>query len=108
MKFSVIFAMLIVFVSLIFGVFHIEKTAQSLREELSLLNEEISENKKSIDVLKAEWSYLNQPERLKNISSRLLELDYTSADQIRDVMEIPLNSIIVGSGTNIEEDQGVY
>src|SRR5690606_7701321 len=56
------------------GLFHLKYEVQALERHLTGLNAEIVRNQEAIHVLEAEWAYLNQPERLKTLSAKRLEL----------------------------------
>lgn len=55
-----------------FGMFSIKREVQSLEDELARVRREIAETRDSIRVLNAEWSLLNQPARLAEMSRRHL------------------------------------
>lgn len=48
------------------ALFSVKYQVQDLEEELGSLNRSITLERQSIHVLNAEWSHLNNPERLKN------------------------------------------
>lgn len=69
--------------------FHTSYRVQELEAELGALNREIIEEQEAIRVLKAEWSYLNEPARLERLSREYLLLQPTQGDQIADIDSIP-------------------
>ncbi len=77
------------------GVFYIERRVENLRQDLIYLNSSILENKERIHVLKAEWSYLNQPMRLEQLASAHLPLEDMKVAQVKPVEYIPLRPIMV-------------
>ena len=82
---------------LIFGIYHIEQRVQDLRAELTGINQNIKSSKERIHVLNAEWSYLTSPSRLSRLTQEQLPLNYVAAAQVKDVAEIPLRPVMVGS-----------
>lgn len=71
--------------------FHISYEVQSLEDELTGLNRQITHQQDSIRVLHAEWAYLNQPSRLRTLADRLSTLEPVSPDQlILAAAELPL------------------
>lgn len=56
------------------SLFVVKHQVQSLDDELIGINSEIVRTRESIHVLKAEWSHLNQPSRLRNLAGRYLEV----------------------------------
>lgn len=55
---------------------------QTLEEELGTLRQSVATEKQRIHVLKAEFSYLAEPERLRRLSSRYLGLVPVSPQQM--------------------------
>jgi hypothetical protein len=59
----------------------------------------IDQERDKIASLKAEWSLLNQPRRLQELSERYhayLELDRLDPNQIATIEEIPLRAVALG------------
>ena len=54
------------------GLFHLTHEVRELEEELARLNRDILAEQEAAHVLKAEWSYLNRPQRLESLSKELL------------------------------------
>lgn len=72
----------------IIGIFKIEQEVQALRKELKDTEKMISLEKNDIRILEVEWSYLNQPERLKQLSRKYLSLNniqYAQLDEIENI-----------------------
>lgn len=63
--------------------------AQEQERELASLNRQIQQERASIQVLKAEWAYLNDPAALEKLSRDHLVLGPTKADQIALLTDIP-------------------
>jgi len=72
-----------------FTLFEVEYRVDSLRAEFNEVNRELVADREAIHVLRAEWSYLNQPERLKKLSQKYLALETAHPRQIRDISAIP-------------------
>lgn len=75
---------------LAFAVYQVEYRVQEMRGQLKEINKQIASDKKAIHVLSAEWSYLNQPERLKSMADKFLKMDYVSASKIVEIEQIPM------------------
>ena len=86
---------IVLVIVLAFGVFQVEHRVQTLRAELDEINRQIIADRDAIHVLKAEWSYLNNPSRLRDMSDEHLFLKYVEASQVRDVGDIPLRPLAV-------------
>jgi hypothetical protein len=72
------------------GLFHVSYRVQSLEDELTQVNREILRERETIHVLRAEWSYLNEPQRLAELSRRHLTLAPLSATQMMRIEDLPL------------------
>jgi hypothetical protein len=72
------------------GLFQVSYRVQSLEEELSQVNRDILRERETIHVLRAEWSYLNEPSRLAELSRRHLTLAPLSASQMIRIEDLPL------------------
>lgn len=60
------------------------------RQRLAVLNANIQEEEESLRVLQAEWSYLNQPDRLEKLSREYLQLSPMKGQQFARTDSIPL------------------
>jgi len=72
------------------GLFHVSYRVQSLEEELTQVNRAILSEREAIHVLRAEWSYLNEPTRLADLARRHLQLAPLSAAQMVRIEDLPL------------------
>ena len=75
-----------------FGLYNGVYLAKAHERELQRLNAEIAKEGETIRVLKAEWSYLNQPERLQELARKHLALAPTNPNQIVVLASLPLRS----------------
>jgi cell division protein FtsL len=87
---SAVGATMLVLVS--FGLYNGVYSAKAHERELQTLTTEISKEGEAIRVLKAEWSYLNQPERLQALARKHLALGPTGPSQIVVLASLPLRS----------------
>lgn len=71
------------------GLFQLKHEVQALDEELVRLNRRIAEEHRTIHVLKAEWSYINQPQRLERLAQRHLDLVPMKPQQITRLADLP-------------------
>ena len=53
------------------------------------LKRQIGEEREALSILRAEWSLLNQPGRIQELSEQHLELKPVQASQIKDYADIP-------------------
>lgn len=77
-----------------FGMFVMKNQVQSLEKELVRINANISEDIKAIHVLKAEWSHLNSPARLRELAGKHIDLNPMKAGQIIRYASLPFDNQI--------------
>jgi cell division protein FtsL len=73
-----------------FGLFHVKYQVQALEDRLAKLNRDIVREQAQIHVLRAEWSYLNRPERIEELANRHLALAPPKATQIGSIADLPM------------------
>ncbi len=74
------------------------------QDRLQQLEAEISATKRDIAVLEAEWAYLSRPERVSELSSRLLNMQPIGQDRILPLDAIPMRLIPEFKDAEIEDD----
>ncbi len=72
------------------GLFQVAYRVQLLEEKLTRVNRQIVQERETIHVLRAEWSYLNEPGRLADLASRHLSLAPLEASQMIRIEDLPL------------------
>jgi cell division protein FtsL len=70
-------------------VFHTSYRVQALGDRLADLNRKIIHEQETIQVLKAEWSVLNEPARIEKLSREHLSLQPAEAAQLATIAQIP-------------------
>ncbi len=71
------------------GLFVLKYEVKSMEGQLVTVHENSMKNLEAAHVLKAEWSYLNQPARLEDFGRRLLALKPIKASQTIKIQNIP-------------------
>jgi hypothetical protein len=71
------------------GLYHLKQEVQALEDELFRLNRNILTEQEAIHVLRAEWSYINQPSRLQSLAARHLDLQPTKPAQLGTLATLP-------------------
>ena len=67
------------------SLFHTSYRVQALTDEISSLEHEITSEQDGIQVLKAEWSFLNDPVRLEQLTAAHLTLKPITVQQISTI-----------------------
>ncbi|HET9149215.1 MAG TPA: hypothetical protein VFO61_01940 [Alphaproteobacteria bacterium] len=73
-----------------FGLFHVKYQVQALEDRLAQLNRSIVHEQEQIHVLHAEWTYLDRPERIEELSKKFLDLASPKPDQIGSIALLPM------------------
>lgn len=74
-----------------FGSFILKNQVHDLELELSKINQSIQKDVKSIHVLKAEWSHLNNPQRLRHLAQQHISLNKIRSEQIINYSALPFD-----------------
>lgn len=72
------------------ALFTVSYDVASLEDRLATLNRRIVEDQEAIHVLRAEWSFLNQPARIEELSQRYLDLRPLAGAQIGNFDMLPV------------------
>ncbi|HEV2333942.1 MAG TPA: hypothetical protein VGS13_00435 [Stellaceae bacterium] len=76
-----------------FTTFKVKYAIQDTEDELNRVRRQMTAEQQEIRVLTAEWTYLNQPERLSELNRRFLGLASVTTKQLqRTIEEIPLRA----------------
>jgi len=75
-----------------FGLFQLKHKVQDLEDELARLNRAVLAEQQAIHVLKAEWSYINQPQRLEALALRHLDLQPLTPEQLGALADVPMRT----------------
>ncbi len=64
------------------GLYYVSYEVDRLEAELYAANQRLAQQREAIDVLGAEWSYLSQPSRVRELAQRYLGLEPLTSAQI--------------------------
>lgn len=67
--------------AMVYGLYEVEHAVRQLDRQHEDLRAAIAREREAIRVLRAEWSYLNQPSRLQNLVARHTDLRLVAPDQ---------------------------
>ena len=71
--------------------FVLTNDVQNLEKELAQINRDIEKDIRDIHILEADWSELNNPERLKVLASQYISLDFIKPEQIINYSALHFN-----------------
>jgi hypothetical protein len=74
------------------GLFELKYEVRALYQERAALHGRIADEGETLRVLQAEWSFLNQPDRIQEFARRYLALDTPIAGQIGGIDRIPFRA----------------
>jgi hypothetical protein len=69
--------------------YHVKESALAATKRLAALDAAIAEQQVALRTLDAEWSFLNEPSRLQELSARHLSLAQIKPSQVLAVAEMP-------------------
>ena len=72
------------------GLYHLKQEVMQLEIRMAAVNKAIVVEQEAVRVLRAEWSYLNRPDRLDELAGRHLDIEPVALHQIGIVSELPL------------------
>jgi hypothetical protein len=77
-----------------FATFKVKYAVQDIEEELNRVRKQTVIEHQEIHLLRAEWTTLNQPERLADLNRRILSLSAVAPKQLqRTVEDVPLRPV---------------
>ncbi len=89
------------------ALFHVSYDVAELDDRLATLNRQIVADQETVHVLRAEWSFLNQPARLEELSGRYLDLRPLNGSQIADATALPVRLPVPNKDGDDADRQGV-
>jgi hypothetical protein len=79
------------------GLFLLKHEVQSMESRLAEVRRGIFQDQQATHVLKAEWTYLNDPARLRDLAARHLDLKPIRATQIVSIDSLPRREAVPAS-----------
>jgi cell division protein FtsL len=76
---------LILLIASAFGLFQIKYKVRSLKKEVIEISKFVQREREDLHILKAEWAFLNEPERLKKLVQQHLDLSEIRVSQIKEI-----------------------
>lgn len=75
------------------GLYFMKNEVRQMEQDISFLNKTLTQDQESIRVLQAEWSYLNQPARLDELSNKYLGLGPVATSQVVRAKDLPYRKL---------------
>ena len=86
-RWSAVFWMLAIVVAA-FMLYQVKYEVQSLRTQIATASRQLEEEKEALNVVAAEWAYLNRPERLQALADKYLSSSGLRVEQVADIEAI--------------------
>ncbi len=80
-----------------FILYRVKYEVQSLKAQVIEVNKDIAQEKETLRVVSAEWSYLNRPERLKILADKYLNGQEITVGKVAEVEAIAFHKQAVAS-----------
>ncbi len=77
------------FAALSMVLYLVKYSVQNIQRDVDFARSELAQEKESLHLLKAEWAYLNRPDRLQRLASKHLDLVPLDSKRINDVSVLP-------------------
>lgn len=77
-------------IGLSIGLYDIKYRAEAAEKRANQIERDIASEQEGIRVLRAEWSYLNEPERVQELARRYTKLEPLKASQIGSFADLPM------------------
>lgn len=74
---------IILFVVSVFSLFNVTHQVKNLQRDLKEMHRQLAYERETVHVLKAEWSYLNRPDRLSALAQEYLGMEAMSVAQVQ-------------------------
>ena len=78
------------------AMFLVKYKVQALEDEVVATREQVARDRSAIRVLEAEWTYLNDPERLRRLSAQHLSFGPPVPQNVTDLAGLPLRDAAPG------------
>jgi hypothetical protein len=80
------------------GLYQVKYQVQGMERDLAQMKRDVARDRGEIQVLEAEWSYLNQPERLQDLANRYLSLTPATTAQMAAIEDLPPRALAPAPG----------
>jgi cell division protein FtsL len=75
------------------GVYFVKYSVQDMQRKVAALEEQLQQEQQALHLLRAEWAYLNRPERLSRLAADHLKMVPVAATSLTTLAAIPAAQI---------------
>jgi cell division protein FtsL len=72
-----------------FGLYMVKYKVQAVKAQVASTEHQLNDETRNLQVLQAEWTFLNRPERLKQLAERYLDVKPMRGQQLAEFSSIP-------------------
>ncbi len=80
-----------------FALYSVKFKVQTLRSQIAEVEEQLESERESMNVVAAEWAYLNRPDRIQKLAAAYLSTKEVTVEQIAEVAAIPFPRVVEAS-----------
>ena len=96
MKFSVTNFVWMAIIALgAFGLYLVKYSVQEVQRDVARMEAKLKQEKETMHLLRAEWAYLNRPERLRELAKGRVEAEPVTTSHIIDVARLPVQDALL-------------
>ncbi len=88
-----------------FGLYSVKFKVQTLRTQIAQVEQQLEVERESANVVAAEWTYLNRPDRLQKLASTYLQTKEVTVEQIAEITAIPFPQVVEASVETTTENK---
>lgn len=93
MRFTTLIWVVVLSVSA-FALYKVKFQVQTLRGQIAEVSQELARERESLNVVAAEWAYLNRPDRLQKLAEAYLNYEAVTVEHIADIQAIPFPQVM--------------
>jgi len=76
-----------------FGLYMVKYKVQTIKSQVAATEKQLYDETRNLQVLEAEWTFLNRPERLKMLAEKYLDVKPMRSQQLAEFSNIPYAGI---------------
>lgn len=80
-----------------FALYSVKFKVQTIRTQIADVSQQLEMERESMNVVAAEWAYLNRPDRLQKLAASYLKTEEVTVEQIAEVTAIPFPHVVEAS-----------